>query len=312
VTSTATVPRPNLVPGAYRGVAVTEVDCDLDAGSLTAHFLGREAYRRTRFIVVRKGQRTAIIAIEKRQSADGQDPLFAPITAVTLLVEADDCAFLLRPDVDTAVPTALCRAALQDAPEKRGVVVEGRYSHINFIVDPAPLRLTVREVVPPHPAKLYDQTRRLLEVAEDLPPIMLVAGVVELTDLARSRTSGAYLLPCRGGGVSVEGARTFYLDERPEHRSWTLIGCERSQQIHQWFYGERAEQVDICPRVNPAGPAGPAGPNLGAVLTKCCLFESEIVVDTGQVVVPWGASLAQISEALRVVASTWEPSWAPA
>ena len=94
------------------------------------------------------------------------------------------------------------------------------------------------------------------------------------------------------------------VDERPEHRSWTLIGCERSQQIHQWFYGERAVQVDFCPRK--------AGPATGPVLTKCCLFEGEVVTEPDQVVVPWGASLAQISEALTVIASAWEPSWAPA
>ncbi len=302
--STAALARPNLVPTAYRGVAVTEVTCELDEASLAAHFIGLEAYRRTRFIVVRRGQRTAVIAVEKDQAADGEDPLFAPITAVTLLAEADDCAFVVRPDVDTAVPTALGRAALEDAPGKRGVVVQGTYGHISFIVDPTPLRLTVREVVPPYPPKLYDQTRRLLDVAEHLPPIELVAEVVELTDLARSLPSNAYLLPCRGGGVTVEGVSTSYLDERPERQSWTLIGCERSQQIHHWFYGERAEQVDICPRK--------AGPTAGAVLTKCCLFEREIVAEPEQVVVPWGASLAQISEALTVIAGAWEPSWAPA
>ena len=302
--STAALARPNLVPTAYRGVAVTEVTCELDEASLAAHFIGLEAYRRTRFIVVRRGQRTAVIAVEKDQAADDEDPLFALITAVTLLVEADDCAFVVRPDVDTAVPTALGRAALEDAPDKRGVVVQGTYAHISFIVDPAPLRLTVREVVPPYPPKLYDQTRRLMDVAEHLPPIELVAEVVELTDLARSRPSNAYLLPCRGGGVTVEGVGTSYLDERPERQSWTLIGCERSQQIHHWFYGERAEQVDICPRK--------AGPTAGAVLTKCCLFEREIVAEPEQVVVPWGASLAQISEALTVIAGAWEPSWAPA
>ncbi|MGH8824994.1 MAG: DUF7714 family protein [Jiangellaceae bacterium] len=304
MTSAAAPPRPNLVPVAYRGVAVTEVTCDLDEESLAAHFVGLEAYRRTRFIVVRKGQSTAIVAVEKNRRADGEDPLFAPITAVTLLVGPDDCSFVVRPDLDTAVPSALGRAALEDAPDKRGVVVQGGYGHINFIVDPAPLRLTVREVVPPHPAKLYDQARRLLHVAEHLPPIELVPEVVDLTDLAQSRPSQAYLLPCRGGGVTVDGASTSYLDERPERRSWTLVGCERSQQIHHWFYGERADQVDICPRK--------AGPTEGAVLTKCCLFEREVVTEPDQVVVPWGASLAQISEALTVIAGAWEPSWAPA
>ena len=297
-------PRPNLVPGAYRGVAVADVGCALDERSLRAHFTGAEAYRRTRFIVARRDDRTAILAVEKELPADGGDPLFAPISAVTLLAGPADCAFVERNDLDAAVPTALGRAALESAPGKRGVVVQDRYGHISFIVDPTPLRLTVREVVPPHPPKLFDQARRVLEVAEHLPPIDLVAEVVDLAELARSRPSATYLLPCRGGGVSVEGSLTCYLDERPPHRDWTLLGCERSQQIHEWFYGERADQVDICPRRS--------GPTEGAVLTKCCLLEEEVLAEPGQVVVPWGASLSQVSEALALVAREWEPSWAPA
>ena len=97
---------------------------------------------------------------------------------------------------------------------------------------------------------------------------------------------------------------TAYLDERPEHRDWTLIGCERSQQIHQWFYGERAPQVDFCPRRRTGGT--------GAILTKCCLLEKHIEIDDGRVIVPWGASLGQISEALTALAAQWEPSWTPA
>lgn len=290
----------NVVPGAYRGVAVTTVDRELDEASLARHFVGREAYRRTRFIVVRKGPQTAIIAVRK----ETDEPLFAPITAVQLLVGAADCAYVEDSDVDTAVPTALAQAALTHAQGKRGVVVQGRYSHVSFIIDPAPLRVTVREVVPPYPAKLFDQTRRVLETAEHLPPIELIPDVVELEQLALSGPSTNYLLPCRGGGVSIDGASTAYLDERPAHQPRTLIGCERSQQIHEWFYGERADQVDICPRRRTGGT--------GAILTKCCLLESHIESGDGRVVVPWGSSLAQISEALTTLAGEWEPTWAPA
>jgi hypothetical protein len=158
-------------------------------------------------------------------------------------------------------------------------------------------------VVPPHPAKLFDQTRRLLDVAEHLPPIELVLQATDLIDAARSTPSDSYLLPCRGGGVTFDGARTAYLDERPPQDSWTLIGCERSAQIHEWFYGERAKQVDFCPRN--------ATLIEGAVLTKCCLLEDDIAVEEDRVTVPWGASLAQISEALSVLAVAWEPTWAP-
>ena len=292
--------RRNLVPGAYRGVAVTWVDCALDETSLRRHFIGLGAYRRTRFIVVRNGLDTAIVAVQK---ASG-DPLFSPITALELLAGAAECAYLEESEVDTAIPTALAQAAKLHAPDKRGVVVQGRYGHVSFIIDPAPLRVTVREVVPPYPPKLLDQIRRVLDLAEHLPPIELVPDIVELDQLARSRTSPSYLLPCRGGGVSIEGATTDYLDEHPDRRPWTLIGCERSQQIHEWFYGERAERVDICPRKRIGGT--------GAILTKCCLLETHIEVDDGRVVVPWGASLTQISEALVTLAAEWEPAWAPA
>jgi hypothetical protein len=296
---TRTRPR-NFVPGAYRGVAVTSFDGGLDEESLRRHFVGRDAYRRTRFIVVRNGSQTAVAAVQKASEA----PLFSPITGPQLLVGPADCAYLEDPEVDTAIPTALAQAAATGAPDKRGVVVQGRYGHVSFIIDPAPLRITVREVTPPYPAKLLDQVRRVLAVSEHLPPIELVPDVVELEDLARSRSSDSYLLPCRGGGVVVEGATTDYLDQRPDRRGWTLIGCERSQQIHEWFYGERAPQVDICPRKRTGGT--------GAILAKCCLLEADNEVDDGRVVVPWGASLTQISEAMQSLVDRWEPTWAPA
>lgn len=294
-------PGRNVVPGAYRGVAVTSVDGALDEAALTQHFLGREAYRRTRFVVVRNGDRTAIVAVQK----ESEEPLFSPITAVQVLAAPHECAYVEAPDVDTAVPTALARTALSQAQGKRGVVVQGRYAHVSFIIDPAPLRVTVREVVPPHPAKLLDQAERVLALAEALPPMELVPDVVELDRLAQESPAGSYLLPCRGGGVSVDDAAVHYLDERPPREEWLLLGCERSEQIHESFYGERAPQVDICPRKRTSGP--------GATLAKCCLLETRIEVDADRtVVVPWGASLAQIAEALATLASDWEPTWAPA
>jgi len=281
-------------------VSVSSVDCALDEPSLRRHFLGREVYRRTRFLVVRNGEETAVVAVQKSSG----DPLFSPVTALELLAGPAECVYLEEPEVDTAVPSALAQVATRRAPGVRGVVVQGRYGHVSFILDPDPLRVTVREVAPPYPPKLVDQTRRVLDLAEHLPPIELVPDVVELDDLARTRPSESYLLPCRGGRVSVEGAGTDYLDEHPAQRPWTLIGCERSQQIHEWFYDERAEQVDICPRKRAGGT--------GAVLTKCCLLESGIEVEDGRVVVPWGASLSQISEGLTALATEWEPTWAPA
>ena len=185
-----------MVPGAYRGVAVTSVEDELDEGSLSRHFVGLDAYRRTRFLVVRRGSRTAIGAVQKRS----EEPLFSPIAEFRLLADADECVFLERPDVDTAVPSALAQVARTEAPGARGVVVLGRYGHVSFIVDPAPLRVAVREVVPPHPAKLLDQTQRVLEVAEHLPPIELVPDLVDLERLAGETPGGTS--SCRAGAAA--------------------------------------------------------------------------------------------------------------
>jgi hypothetical protein len=290
----------NTVPDKYRGVAVATVDQPLDATSLTRHLLGKAAYRRTRFVVARNREQTAIARVWRAEPK----PLFAPITRVQVLATPAECAYVHCPDVDTAIPSALAHAAVSAAPGSRAVAVQGRYEHVSFIIDPAPLRLTVHELVPPEPPKLVDQARRILGVRDDLPPIELVPDIVRLADLAAARTRARYLVPCRGSGFDPPHAETCYLDEHPPQQPWTMIGCERSQQIHQAFYGHRAaEQLDTCPRHRP--------PAAGPLLTKCCMLEGRIRARDGQAIVPWGASLSQVERALRALAHAWEPTWAP-
>jgi hypothetical protein len=58
----------------------------------------------------------------------------------------------------------------------------------------------------------------------------------------------------------------------------------------------------MCPRVLAGRDAGPA-------LTKCCLLEDRVAADGGLVVVPWGASLAQVKEGLvRALQAATEPA----
>ncbi len=280
----------NLVPGQYRGVAVARPGCALDPGSLREHFLGREAYRRTRFIVVRGDSGTALVRVHK----ESEEPLFSPIVDVEILAGPSGCAFVHEPDADTAIPSALAEVALRRAPDAKAVVVQGLYEHVSFIVNPRPLRVRVREVVPPLPAKLYDQARRILATVEDLPPIDLIPELVDLQRLATSES----LVPCRGSGVP--GAS--YLDERPPLRSWTLLGCARSQEIHRWFYHQDPPTVDLC-------PLGTADLEGSLLLTKCCLQEENIRSGDGWVSVPWGSTLDHVRAGLDSLARQGEPSW---
>jgi hypothetical protein len=291
----------NLVPARYRSVSVAAVPVPLDEVSLRAYFIGRPAYRRTRYIVVRAADpepATAVIEVTKESDA----PLFSEITSVTLIAAASETAFVEAPEADTAVPSSLARVAATLAPRARCVVVRGRYGHVAFIADPAPIRVTVVEVVPPHPAKLLDQASRVLELAEDLPPVELVPELTDLTALAGRHPAGHYLFPCRAGTASA-GEAVSYLDEIPPRADWTLVGCARSRAIHDWFYPDAPPVVDMCPR-NLARQAHPRPDPDAAILTKCCLLEDEITVSDGLVVVPWGASLAQVGEGLaRAVAA---------
>jgi hypothetical protein len=306
---------PNLVPRQYREVAVTSVDFPLSADQLSDFLLGREVYKRTRYVVVRHGVDTAIVEVEK---APG-DEIMAVVTSLSILALPPECTFVTAPEVDTGVPSSLAQAARAAAPTARAVVIEGRYHHVNFIVDPSPVIVRVVDVVPPGPPKLFDQASRLLEVSEDLPPIELVLDVVDLADLARSHPASTYLLPCRGSGFVADGAsEVAFLDERPPRQDWTLIGCARSRELHKWFYGDLPETVDMCPRVF----AG-AGRAAGATLTKCCLLEDRIDCVGNTAVVPWGASLAQVRQGMQAAAAAaaaaagmpaagLEASWSPA
>jgi hypothetical protein len=287
----------NVVPGRYRGVAVATGSGPLDDGMLRAHFLGREAYRRTRFLVVCSGERTAVLRVAKASDTE----LFSPIVELEVLAGPQECIFLHRPDVDTAIPSALAATAVADAPGARAVVVRGRYQHVNFILNPRPRRVVVREVVPPEPAKLFDQAQRVLAVTEDLPPLELVPEVVDLTEMAGAHPADHYLLPCRGSGVTVAGSKVSYLDERPPLANWTLLGCERSLQIHRWCYGCEPSTVDFCPKRDL----------VPGTLTKCCLQEEHVEAGDGWVSVPWGSSLEQVREALTGLARALEPAWAP-
>jgi hypothetical protein len=287
----------NLVPSQYRNVSVADVPVALDEESLRAHLVGRPVYRRTRYVVARHGAASAVVEVSK----ESELPLFSPVTEMSVLARPDETAFVDAPETDTGVPTQMARVAARHAPGARCVIVRGRYAHVSFILEPAPIRIGVVEVVPPWPPKLADQLSRVLELAEDLPPVELVPHLVDLDALAATRPAEHYLFPCRAGEPAGDrpraAAEVSYLDEIPERAPWTLVGCARSRSIHDWFYGDEVPMVDMCPRrLAESGEGAGSMP----VITKCCLLEDRVAAEAGLVVVPWGASLAQIREGLQL------------
>jgi hypothetical protein len=240
---------------------------------------------------MRSGGDAAVALVTK---ADDR-PLFAPVVEAEVLALPHETTWVDAPDVDTSVPSQLARAARELAPGARCVIVAGRHGHVSFLLDPRPARVRIVDVAPPYPAKLVDQAQAVLDVADDLAPVELVADVIDLAELAGTHRTDSYLFPCRGSGL-VLGANTAYLDERPPDGDWVLVGCARSREIHRWFYHRDAPSVEMCPR-QLAGADGTATSTL--TLTRCCLLEEERYDRThGYAVVPWGASLSLIRTAL--------------
>jgi hypothetical protein len=283
---------PNFIARPYRGVSVQDVET-LEPDALRRHFLSRRVYRRTEFVVAVHGNARALVQLERE---DGDEILVA-VRDARVLAGPEDVVFIADATVDTANASRLARAAAASGRDARVYVVDGLFQHVNFIVEPAPLRIRVVEVVPPHPPKLLEMARSVLDFDEDLPPIELEPVLIDLLELAAAHPAGHYLFPCRCAGLDA-GVRVDFLDSGPAVAAdWTLVGCERSRQIHAALYGhEPAARVDFCPLSLEGEPADEL------TLLKCCLRERGIEQEGGRLTVPWGASLDEVRDALRRLA----------
>ena len=287
---------PNFIARPYRGVSVQETTA-LDTASLRAWLLSRRVYRRTEFIVAAAGSRHAVVQVER---APGDGGVLVGVRDVRVVAGPEDVAFVEDASVDTGNATQMARAALASGRTARVYVVQGRFEHVNFIVEPSPAAVRVVEVVPPEPPKLLQMARAVVDFDEDLPPVELAFEPIDLRDLAAAHPADHYLFPCRCSGLDA-GVPVDFLDAGPpEATAWTLVGCERSRQIHVALYGsEPHARVDFCPR-QAAGGDGPT-------LIKCCLRERGIERVGSTTVVPWGATLEEVRQALRGLTGVAEP-----
>ena len=283
----------NVVPLPYRQVSVQPYSGAMTEAAITSHLLGREAYRRTNFIVLHRGEvetsELAVVAITRTE--DG--PLFSPITAVEVLALPDTCVYAKDAQTDCANRSALAALAHRHGVgADRTLVVGGLYDHVNFIHHPDPLVLRIVEVAPPEPPKLFDLVRHVLSYA-DLPAIRIELERIEIAELAKQRPSAEYLVPCRSGGLEQIGGHVSFLDERPaERRDWVLVGCERSLQFHRHYYGDEPPRVEMCPRRI-------AGARSEPTMLKCCLLEFDIEREGQVMAVPWGTDLVMVERALH-------------
>lgn len=240
---------------------------------------------------MRRGEEHALLRVDHA----GRE-LLEPVARLTVLASGADVAYVTEPGVDTGIATQLARVAQRQAPQAEVTVVEGRHEHVNFIARPRPVRIRVLEAVPPWPPKLLDMAEQAIDNDEELPPIELRLEAIDLTALAGVHPEGAVLFPCRSGGLELDRP-VHFLDAGPDRPAdWTLVGCDRSAQIHAALYGaEPPRFVNMCPRKH-VGTA----PDL--TLLKCCLLERGLEAERAVRVVPWGANHREVERAIRELA----------
>ncbi len=292
-------PEPNTITRPYRGLSVQDVDIPLTPADIGALLARREIYRRTAFLALRNGRDTALVAVRPKDP----DLLFSPVAELRVLSGPATTAWIDEPAADVGNASSLAAVALaHQRDDLLAYLVQGRFEHVNFIWRPAPLTVHVTEVIPPHPPKLLAMAEQVVGYDEDLPPVTLVLDAVDVEQLVADNPAPHYLLPCRGSGAA-SGGDVSYLDcHPPYHADWLLIGCDRSRQFHQHFYGAEPRRIELCPKARSVGPPG------ARVLTKCCLLERGIQVDGSTAVVPWGANLDEVRTALRALCGIPAPA----
>ena len=280
----------NFVPESYRKVSVQPYTGGMTENKISKYLIGKEAYRHTEFIILENSKSCAIAMINRLEG----DSLFSPIKDLVLVAYSETCVLVEDRTVDTANNTALASKAEELGLSKQStLIVRGLDDHVNFINHPDPIRIQVLEVIPPEPPKLLRMVEHVLTYAA-LPAIKLEVQEIDIRDLAgKAKNTKALLVPCRSSGLDFE-IPTYFLDEHPNRHNWLLLGCERSLQIHEHFYGDRPLCVDICPR-------NFTHDNGVLQLIKCCLLEKDIEMDGHRVVVPWGSTLRQVEHALETL-----------
>jgi len=284
-----------MIPQHCGDVGVAEVSFPLTEENLRKHFLGRRSYTKTKFCAVKSGNDWAVIQISKKRTKN----LFQPVESIKVLSLPGRTCFVHEPDLDVLHIGNLLK--VQSRHPGKMVVFQGRFEHISFVDVKVPARIRLIDVVPPNPSKLISIVKEL--VGDSLSLLKIDVELINILDLVKETKADAVLLPCRSSydGIAdkVGKRKHYFLDQAPELsekqiKSSVLVGCSLSARIFEEIYGSKPNLANICVRESMKAKDGIP------TISRCCKIKKDVEVDDGLIIVPWGANVCEVAEALRI------------
>lgn len=270
-----------------KDISVRRVDCDIDRDSIGSMMDGWVAYKRAEYVVLNHGDRYAVVRLLK--SSDGD--LFREVTGYEIVSLPEETVYIERPDTDVLNVPAMAR--IQCEYPGKAVVVKGLFSHIGFVKDLEPFTLRIVDCVPPRPSKMSYLVHLALASGYIDKPIVTEEIDIDLSERSSGAETAEVMFPCEVSGTSSEKPYCF-LDQVPDisGRDITLVGCRLSKRIFEEEYHRTVPFINICPRDSV--------PDDGTVtIVKCCRIKQGHEKDGNTVMVPWGATVPEIVDAIN-------------
>ena len=271
-----------LIPEHCRDVGIKDVDFPLDPESIVKAWKGKRTYFRTKYLVLRNGDKHCVLGV--RSTADG---VMNDVDDIDIISLPDETVWVEDAEIDVLSPTQLVRVALQH-PGKT-VVVKGAFDHVSFVKDPEVKRIRVFDVVPPA-SKLVSLVRSIADSQAISVAVAVEEDLVDMNVLAEDVKTEEILLPCEGDLATDK--TVLYLAKSPDVHNATLIGCEFSRKVARELYGRDLPFVQICPRRIVKGTDVPT-------IVKCCELQSGFQIDGNLAIVPWGARIQDVAQAIE-------------
>lgn len=281
-----------MFPEHCKEVSVKRVSFPLTGEDIRKNLLNKLAYKRTKYIALNNGEEWAIVGIRKPETKN----LFTRIEEVNIISMPGSTKYIEDPEIDVLSPTRMAEKAQELGAET--LIIKGMFEHVSFIHKEKLVPLTVLEVVPPEPPKLAELVKKALYSGNIGKPVKIMSRIIDLREMTSKCKSQNIVFPCHASGLKSNG-KTFYLDERPEFSqealgNMSLIGCDLSLMIFKTLYGVEPEFYNFCPKKRAIDMQPEQ-----LTLTKCCEIKEGYERIGNTAIVPWGATLKEVEDALN-------------